>query len=57
MVANSYTTKLKQDDQCPKCRAGWMEQHRHRFSSDRGPNLPDADWLACSECDFATDPE
>jgi hypothetical protein len=49
--------KVKQDDPCPKCKDGHMEQRRHRFSSDRGPNLSDADWLECSECGFATDPE
>ena len=49
--------RLKQDDRCPKCGEGFMETHRHRFSSDRGPNLPDCDWLECCECDFRTDPE
>jgi hypothetical protein len=34
-----------------------MEHHRHRFSTERGPNLPDCDWLECCECDFKTDPE
>lgn len=43
---------------CPKCGAeDAMEPRRHRFSSDRGPNLPDCDWLQCCECDFHTDPE
>ena len=51
------TTKLKQDDHCPKCELGYMEAHRHRFSTERGPNLPDCDWLECCECDFKTDPE
>lgn len=51
------TVALKQDDPCPKCGQGYMERHRHRFSSDRGPNLPDCDWLECCECDFATEPE
>lgn len=41
---------------CPVC-GGELEHRRHRFSSDRGPNLPDCDWLACSECDFQTEPE
>jgi NTP pyrophosphatase (non-canonical NTP hydrolase) len=34
-----------------------IEMHRHRFSTERGPNLPDCDWLECCECDFKTDPE
>lgn len=55
--ADSYSAKLKQDDPCPKCKAGYMEHRQHRFSTERGPNLPDCDWLACSECDFQTDPE
>lgn len=41
---------------CPKCKTV-MEQRRHRFSSYRGPNMPDADWLECPECGFQTDPE
>ena len=49
--------KLKQDDPCPKCKVGFLEQVSHRFSSDRGPNLPDCDWLVCLDCDFATEPE
>jgi hypothetical protein len=48
---------LKQDDPCPKCKVGFMEHHQHRFSTERGPNLPDCDWLECCECDFKTDPE
>ena len=49
--------RLKQDDPCPKCKIGYLEQRQHRFSSDRGPNLPDCDWLGCSECGFQTEPE
>lgn len=49
--------KLKQDDPCPKCKYGFLEQVSHRFSSDRGPNLPDCDWLVCLECNFQTEPE
>lgn len=41
---------------CPKC-GSEMEHHRHRFSSDRGPNMPDADWDECPECGFKTEPE
>lgn len=45
------------DIQCPKCDEGKLEQRRHRFSTDRGPNLPDCDWMECDTCGFATDPE
>jgi hypothetical protein len=48
---------LADGEPCPHCLGGVLEHHQHRFSADRGPNLPDADWLACDECDFATDPE
>lgn len=41
---------------CPKCGAE-MEHRQHRFSSDRGPNLPDCDWMECPECDYRTDQE
>jgi hypothetical protein len=49
--------RLEAGESCPHCMGGILEKRQHRFSSDRGPNLPDADWLACDECDFATDPE
>ena len=49
--------KLMEGDQCPKCERGWIQQRTHRFSTERGPNLPDCDWLECDECDFKTDPE
>ena len=43
---------------CPKCGAeDSMEHRRHRFSPDRGPNLPDADWDECVVCGYQTDPE
>lgn len=48
---------LGQDDPCPKCKTGFMERHRHLFSTERGPNLPDCTWLECCECGFSTDPE
>jgi len=48
---------LKPDDPCPKCDVGFVELHRHRFSTERGPNLPDCSWLECCECGFKTDPE
>ena len=48
---------LQQDDPCPKCKTGFLEHRRHRFSSDRGPNMPDADWTECPECGFQTEPE
>ena len=41
---------------CPKC-GGDLEKRRHRFSSDRGPNMPDADWKECEQCGYQTDPE
>ena len=49
--------ELKDNGPCPKCELGLLEQRRHRFSSDRGPNLPDCDWLECDLCDFKTEPE
>ena len=43
---------------CPKCGAeDSMEHHQHRFSTERGPNLPDADWDECVVCGYQTDPE
>ena len=43
---------------CPKCGAeDAMEHRRHRFSSDRGPNVPDADWDECAVCGYTTEPE
>ena len=51
------TTELKAGEQCPLCFVGVLEQRQHRFSTERGPNLPDCDWLECDSCDFATDPE
>ena len=48
---------LHQDDPCPKCKVGFLERVSHRFSSDRGPNLPDCDWLLCLDCGFETEPE
>lgn len=43
---------------CPKCGAEYaMEHHRHRFSTEGGPNMPDADWDVCSVCGYQTDPE
>ena len=43
---------------CPKCGAeDSMEHRRHRFSTEGGPNLPDADWEECVVCGFQTDPE
>ena len=48
---------LQQDDPCPKCKVGFLERISHRFSSDRGPNMPDCDWLLCLDCGFETEPE
>lgn len=56
-MTNETATKLRDGDCCPKCKVGFLEHYSHRFSTERGPNLPDADWLACSDCDFQTDPE
>lgn len=43
---------------CPKCGAeDSMEHRQHRFSTDRGPNLPDCDWDECVVCGYATAPE
>lgn len=43
---------------CPKCGAeDSMEHCRHRFSTEGGPNLPDADWDECMVCGYQTDPE
>lgn len=43
---------------CPKCGAeDSMEHRRHRFSTESGPNLPDADWDECVVCGYQTDPE
>lgn len=43
---------------CPKCGAeDAMESRRHRFSTERGPNVPDADWDECNVCGYQTDPE
>lgn len=47
---------LVEDDLCPECGEGFLEYHCHRFSTERGPNLPDCDWLACDTCDFHTEP-
>lgn len=41
---------------CPKC-GSEMFHRQHRFSTERGPNLPDADWDECEVCGFQTDPE
>lgn len=57
MAGSTETAKLKAGDPCPGCGPGELQQHRHRFSTDRGPNVPDADWLACDFCSFQTDPE
>ena len=54
---STETAKLMEGDPCPKCDHGWIQQRTHRFSTERGPNLPDADWLECDYCAFATDPE
>ena len=32
--------RLKAGDPCQKCEHGILEQRSHRFSSERGPNLP-----------------
>ena len=48
---------LRDGDNCPSCYTGILEHRQHRFSTDRGPNLPDADWLECCDCDYATAPE
>ena len=45
------------DEACPICFVGILKQRQHRFSTERGPNLPDCDWLECDSCDYATDPE
>lgn len=43
---------------CPKCGAeDSMEHCKHRFSTEGGPNLPDADWDECVVCGYRTDPE
>lgn len=43
---------------CPKCGAeDAMEHRQHRFSTERGPSLPDCDWEQCAVCGYATDPE
>lgn len=59
MLRNFLGAKLKEGDPCPhpECGHGYMEARSHRFSTERGPNLPDADWLQCDICDYATDPE
>ena len=51
------TVRLQQDDLCPKCNAGYVDKRRHRFSTERGPNMHDCDWFECDSCDFKTDPE
>jgi hypothetical protein len=56
-ATSTDTAKYRVDDYCPKCMAGILERRSHRFSTDRGPNVPDCDWLECDSCDFATDPE
>jgi hypothetical protein len=43
---------------CPKCNTlDAMEHRSHRFSTERGPNMPDADWDECQFCGYQTDPE
>lgn len=55
-AANVNGGDLREGSPCPECGAE-MEHRQHRFSSDRGPNLPDCDWMECPECDYRTDPE
>lgn len=49
------SVKLRADDPCPQCKLGFLEPRRHRFDLDGG--APDCSWLACSDCDFQTEPE
>lgn len=61
-VSHGPGCPLRQDvvelPKCPKCGAeDAMEHRRHRFSTERGPNLPDADWDECVVCGYQTDPE
>ena len=57
MSASTDRVVLQEDDVCPKCAEGFLEWHSHRFSTERGPNIPDADWLQCDVCMYQTDPE
>ena len=57
MLSERVAYELEDGAPCPKCLGGVLEKRSHRFSTERGPNLPDCDWLACDMCDFATDPE
>lgn len=45
---------LNAGDDCPKC-SGELHVVKHRFQEDGGH--PDCSWLACLDCDYATDPE
>ena len=49
-------TPLQPDSPCPQC-GGELEPRKHRFSTEGGPNLPDADWLECPDCGWRTEPE
>lgn len=56
-MSTNTAAQLTDGESCPHCLGGILEHRRHRFSTERGPNMPDADWLQCDECDFATDPQ